>query len=145
MSTPYTGIIRSLVATRLDVAADDDVAAEDGAVVHVLVDRVRDDAGGHRELDRRGVDNADDVARARGLEHAEEGAVETVLGVELDDLLVVVGALEQLDARVERAAVGLEEDLHAVDARVERVGAEGTALDGRGRLEAVRRRLVDVL
>ena len=73
-----------------DVAADDDVAAEDGARGHLVVDRVRDDAGGHRELDGRGVDHADDVARAGGLEHAEEGPVAAVLGVQLDDLLVVV-------------------------------------------------------
>ena len=37
--------------------------------------------------------------------------VESVLCVQLDDLLVVVGALEQLDARVERPAVGTEADL----------------------------------
>ena len=37
-------------------------------------------------------------------EVAEEGAVEAILRVELDDLLVVVGALQQLDARVQRPA-----------------------------------------
>merc|ERR1740133_878772 len=120
-------------------AAYDDVAAQDGAVVHVVVDRAGDDRGGHRELDRRGVDDAHDVARAGGLEHAEEGPVAAVLSVQLDDLLVVVGALEQLDARVERAAVSLEEDLHAVDRRVERVRAEGATLDGGGGLHAVGR------
>ena len=106
---------------------------------------MRDDASGHRELDGGGVDDADDVARAGRLEDAEEGPVAAVLGVQLDDLLVVVGALEQLDARVERPAVGLEEDLDAVDDRVERVGAERAALDGRGRGEAVGRRVVDVV
>ena len=80
-----------------DVAADDDVAAEDGARGHLVVDRVRDDAGGHGELDGRGVDDAHDVARAGRLEHAEEGPVAAVLRVQLDDLLVVVGALEELD------------------------------------------------
>merc|ERR1740133_192874 len=123
-------------------AAYDDVAAQDGAAVHLVVDRAGDDRGSHRELDGRGVDDAHDVARAGGLEHAEEGPVAAVLSVQLDDLLVVVGALEQLDARVERAAVGLEEDLHAVDRRVERVRAEGATLDGRGGLHAVSRRHV---
>merc|ERR1719213_1570690 len=103
-----------------DVAADDDVAAEDGARVHVVVDGAGDDRRGHRELDGGGVDDADDVARAGGLEDAEERAVAAVLRVQLDDLLVVVRALEELDSGVERAAVGLEEDLHAVDRRVER-------------------------
>eukprot|EP00964_Phaeocystis_antarctica_P146536 scaffold112849_cov33-Phaeocystis_antarctica.AAC.1 len=42
------------------VAADDDVASEDGARGHLVVDRVRDDAGGHGELDGRGVDDAHD-------------------------------------------------------------------------------------
>merc|ERR1740133_100466 len=124
-------------------AAYDDVAAQDGAAVHLVVDRAGDDRGSHRELDGRGVDDAHDVARAGGLEHAEEGPVAAVLSVQLDDLLVVVGALEQLDARVERAAVGLEEDLHAVDRRVERVRAEGATLDGRGGLHAVGRGHVD--
>ena len=106
-------------SARLARAAEHDVAAKDGLRGHHGVDRVRDDAGGHRELDRRGVDDAHDVARAGGLEDAEEGPVAAVLGVELDDLLVVVGALEQLDARVERAAVRLEEALDRVDGRVE--------------------------
>jgi len=135
------------LAARLpaDVAADDGVATEDGVVRHPVVDRVWHDRGSHRELDGRGVDDAHDVAGAGRLEDAEEGAVEAVLGVELDDLLVIVRALEELDARVERAAIGLEEHLHAVDHRVKGVRAEGTALDGRGRLEAVGRRHVDAL
>merc|ERR1719440_2365515 len=73
-----------------DVAADDDVAAGDGR-------------RGHRELDGSGVHDADDVARAGGLEDAEERAVAAVLRVQLDDLLVVVRALEELDSGVERA------------------------------------------
>ena len=42
-----------------------------------------------------------------------------------------------------RAAVRLEEDLHAVDGRVEGVRAERAALDRRRRLDALNRRLVD--
>jgi hypothetical protein len=104
-----------------DVAADDDVAAHHGARRHLLVDGVRDDGGGHGELDGGRVHDADDVARAGGLEDAEERAREAVLGVQLDDLLVVVRALEELDARVERAAVGLEEHLNGVHRRIEGV------------------------
>ena len=103
----------SLGCLPADVAADDDVAAQDGAAVHVGVDRAGDDRGGHRELDGRGVHDAHDVARARGLEHAEEGPVAAVLSVQLDDLLVVVGALEQLDPGVERPAVSVQVDLEA--------------------------------
>ena len=94
-----------------DVAADDDVAAEDGTLGHGLVDGVGDDTGGHGELDRARVDDANHVAGSGGLEDAEEWPVAAVLSVKLDDLLVVVGALEQLDARVERAAVSVEVDL----------------------------------
>ena len=61
------------------VAANDDVAAEDGAGHVLLAERVRDDGRGHGELHRRGVDDADDVARSRRLEDAEEGAVEALM------------------------------------------------------------------
>eukprot|EP00618_Florenciella_parvula_P036452 CAMPEP_0119542252 /NCGR_PEP_ID=MMETSP1344-20130328/53465_1 /TAXON_ID=236787 /ORGANISM="Florenciella parvula, Strain CCMP2471" /LENGTH=338 /DNA_ID=CAMNT_0007586433 /DNA_START=151 /DNA_END=1163 /DNA_ORIENTATION=- len=128
-----------------EVAAKYDVAAEDSALAETVADGVRDDGGGHRELHRGGVHDAHDVARSRGLEDAEEGAVEAVLGVQLNHLLVVVRALEELDARVERAAVSLEEDLDRVDERVERVGAERAALNGRGGSEAIGRRVLDVV
>ena len=59
-------------------------------------------------------------------------------------LLVVVRALEELDPRVERPAVSLDEDLHAVDRRVERVRAEGTALHGRREGLRVGRRQSDI-
>merc|ERR1719440_1546726 len=99
----------SLRLTRLERRPNSpaDVAAEDGARVHVVVDGAGDDRRGHRELDGSGVDDADDVARAGGLEDAEERAVAAVLRVQLDDLLVVVRALEELDSGVERPAVGL--------------------------------------
>ena len=60
-------------------------------------------------------------------------------------VIVVVRALEQLDARVERAAVGLEQDLNRVDQGVERVRAERATLDRHGGGEAVRRGAVDVV
>ena len=69
-----------------DVTADDHVASEDSARAHLLVDGVRDDTGGHRELDRARVDDADHVAGSGGLEDAEEWPVAAVLGVEFNDL-----------------------------------------------------------
>eukprot|EP00322_Chrysochromulina_rotalis_P020835 CAMPEP_0115846682 /NCGR_PEP_ID=MMETSP0287-20121206/9986_1 /TAXON_ID=412157 /ORGANISM="Chrysochromulina rotalis, Strain UIO044" /LENGTH=177 /DNA_ID=CAMNT_0003300479 /DNA_START=484 /DNA_END=1013 /DNA_ORIENTATION=+ len=48
-----------------NVATDDDTAAD---ATGILVDRVRHDRCCHRELDRGRVDNAHDVAGARGLE-----------------------------------------------------------------------------
>jgi len=62
-----------------DVATDDDVTPEDGAGGDVLVDRVRHDAGIHGELDGGGVDDTDDVARARGRKEAKEWPVGAVL------------------------------------------------------------------
>ena len=69
----------------VEVAADADVTPEDGVARHrVFVDRMRDDAGCHGELDGRGVDDADDVAKAgRRLEHGEEWLHLALLGVEL--------------------------------------------------------------
>merc|ERR1719217_1276357 len=114
-----------------DIAADDHIASEDGTLGHSLVDGVRDHPGGHRELDRARVHDADHIAGTGRLEDAEERPVATVLSVEFDDLLVVVGALKKLDPGVQRPAVSLDEDLDAVDRRVEGVGAERTTLDGR--------------
>ena len=71
-----------------DVAADHDVAAEDGARRHALVDGMRDDRGGHGELHGARVDDADNVAGSGGLQDAEEWTVTAVLGVKLDDLLL---------------------------------------------------------
>ena len=88
------------------------IAAEHGLLGrHRVVNLVRDHASGHRELDGRRVDDAHNVARAGCRDGAEKGALGAVLGVELDNLLVVVGTLEQLDTRVERPAIGLQEHL----------------------------------
>merc|ERR1719331_2575533 len=115
-----------------DVAADDHIASENGARAHFLVDGVRDDTGSHRELDGARVDDADDVTGSGGLEDAEERSVAAILGVQLDDLLVVVRPLEELDPRVERPPVSPDEDLDAVDRRVEGVRAKRSTLDRRG-------------
>eukprot|EP00962_Isochrysis_galbana_P057385 scaffold29738_cov129-Isochrysis_galbana.AAC.5 len=128
-----------------DVAANDDIASEHGTRRHVRVDQVRHNRGGHGELDRGGVDDADHVAGAGGLEDAKKRPVEAVLGVELDDLLVVVGTLQQLDAGVEWPAIRLEKHLHAVDGRLKRVRAERPTLDGLRSLQAVVRRRLDLI
>jgi len=92
---------RGSICLPADIATNDDIAAEDSTRGHVLVDRVRDDAGSHRELDRRGVDDSHHVARPRGGKEAEERPVVPILSVQLDHLLVIVGALEELNAGVE--------------------------------------------
>merc|ERR1719171_2879508 len=128
-----------------NIATDDDVASEDGARSHFRVDGVRHDTGGHGELDGACVDDAHDVAGSGGLEDAEEGAIAAILRVELDDLLVIVGALEELDPRIERPAVSLDEDFDAVDRRIEGVRAESPTLDGRCEGMCVLRGHVNIL
>merc|ERR1719353_1181956 len=125
-----------------DVAADHDVAAEDSAGAHVVVDGEGSDGRVHRELDRARVHHADNIAGSGRGEEAEERPVAAILGVELDDLLVVVRALEELDPRVERPAVSVDEHLDAVHGRVKGVGAEGSSLDRHGGRSGIRRRLV---
>ena len=68
------------------------------------------------------------VAAADGEFDRARRPVASVLGVELDDLLVVAGALEELDARVERPTVSTEADLDAVD----RAGAGEKGRSGAG-------------
>merc|ERR1719321_1971493 len=128
-----------------NVAADDDVASQNRLCVRFVVNGVRDNRGGHGELDGGSVDDADDVARSRGLEDTEEGPVKAVLRVKLDDLLVVVRALEELNPGVERSAVCFEENLDTIDRGIEGVRAEGPALDRRGGGQALGRGRVHVL
>ena len=63
---------RPAAALPPDVAAHDDVTH--GA--RLLVEGVRHNGGGHGELHRGGVDDADHVARSGGLKDAEERPVE---------------------------------------------------------------------
>ena len=105
----------------------------------------RHDRARHRKLDRSGVDDADDVGGTGRLQHAEEGPGDAVLSVELHHLLDVVRALEQLDARVERPACGVDEDLDAINELFAAVRADRAALAGHGRREALLRRLVDIV
>merc|ERR1719321_335316 len=128
-----------------NVAADDDVASKNRLSVRFVVNGVRDNRGGHGEFDGGNVDDANDVARSRGLEDAEEGPVKAVLRVKLDNLLVIVRALEELNPGVERPAVCFEENLDAVDRGIEGVRAEGPALDRDGRGQALGRGGVDLL
>jgi len=70
--------------TAVGGGADDDVASEDGARGHLVVDQVGNDGAGQGELDGRGVDDADDVAGAGCLEEAKERPVAAGLCVELE-------------------------------------------------------------
>jgi len=128
-----------------DIAADDNIAPEDGTSVHVVVDGVGDNTGSHGELHRGGVDDAYDVARSGSLEDSEELAVTAVIGVKLDHLLVVVGSLKKLNPGVERPAISREENLDTVNAWVEWECAEGSALDNCGGGQCLRRWLVDLV
>mmetsp|Transcript_35475 Transcript_35475/g.72602 ORF Transcript_35475/g.72602 Transcript_35475/m.72602 type:complete len:243 (+) Transcript_35475:186-914(+) len=97
------------------------------------LDHVRLDDGAEGELHGGGVDDSDDVAASGALEDREEGPLHAVLGVQVDDLLDVVGSLEELDAGVEGTSVGLHHDEDLVDGRGgEGPGAEGPSLGGDG-------------
>mmetsp|Transcript_2730 Transcript_2730/g.4242 ORF Transcript_2730/g.4242 Transcript_2730/m.4242 type:complete len:323 (-) Transcript_2730:588-1556(-) len=92
------------------------------------------DPGSQGELNRSSVDNTDDVSTSGGLNLHEEGTVETILSVELNNLLVVVGALKQLNTGVQGTSVSLEEHTHSVDGRVKGVSTKGSSLDDHGGL-----------
>ena len=72
-------------------------ANDDGIRRHILIDGVRDDRGSHRELDGARVDDADDVAGSRGLQDAEERPVAAVLGVQLDDLILLTACRTKME------------------------------------------------
>mmetsp|Transcript_35476 Transcript_35476/g.72606 ORF Transcript_35476/g.72606 Transcript_35476/m.72606 type:complete len:358 (+) Transcript_35476:186-1259(+) len=94
------------------------------------LDHVRLDDGAEGELHGGGVDDSDDVAASGALEDREEGPLHAVLGVQVDDLLDVVGSLEELDAGVEGTSVGAEHHLNGGDGGVEGLGVDGPSLDG---------------
>ena len=79
------------------------------------------------------------------LQKAEEGQVQSILGVHVHSLLDGVRALKHLDARVERPALGLEEHLYTVDQRAERVPVDSVAVYRRERGRAFHGRLVERL
>jgi hypothetical protein len=83
-----------------NVASDDKITAKNGTGRHLLVDGMWNNASRHGELDWSRVDDAHNVSGSWCFEDAEERPVSAVFGVELHDLLVVVGALEELDARI---------------------------------------------
>jgi hypothetical protein len=84
------------------------------------------------ELNSSSVDDANDISTSWCLNNHEEGAVKTVLGVNFNNLLVVVGSLEKFDSCVQRAAISLQENGNSVNRRVEGVCFKSTALNGHG-------------
>ena len=93
MVPPQNGTPRTL-ATYLEGPSDHETIVRP---VSPAADAVCVDTGVQRELYGGSIDDTHDISTSRGLHDGEEGAVETVLRVKLNDLLVVVGALEQLD------------------------------------------------
>eukprot|EP00966_Prymnesium_polylepis_P314148 7259870-Prymnesium_polylepis.1 len=73
------------------------------------------------------------VGRARRLDDAVKGVLVARGGVDLDDLLDLVGALRELDLRLHVALVRLEQHLHAVHVRAKRVGRDAATLHLLGR------------
>merc|ERR1719398_383827 len=125
------GILGTLLSTPLEEMSflEDNIAAEDGTCIHVVVDGVGDNTSPHGELDWGSVDDANDVARSRSLEDSEELGIATVLGVKLDHLLIVVGSLKKLNPGIERPAICGQEHFDTVNAWVEWECAEGSALN----------------
>ena len=128
-----------------EVAAHRHVASDHGARKKIVINGVWDYRGRHGELHGGGVDDANHVAGPGRVDDAEERALEAVFGVELNHLLVVVGALKELDSGVEGTAVGLEEHLDGLYDRRERVCSKRAALDGRRVGDTLLRRKVHVV
>ena len=91
-------------------------------LISKMVNRVGNNAGSHGEFDRRGVDDAHDIARAWSRNDTEEGTIHSILRVKLDHLLVVVRTLKELDTRIEWSTICSEKDLDTADEWVERIG-----------------------
>jgi hypothetical protein len=84
------------------------------------------------ELNSSSVDDANDISTSWCLNNHEEGAVKTVLGVNLNNFLVVIGTLKKLDSCVKWTSVSLQEDGNTVNRGVEGVCSESSSLNGQG-------------
>mmetsp|Transcript_10156 Transcript_10156/g.21994 ORF Transcript_10156/g.21994 Transcript_10156/m.21994 type:complete len:338 (+) Transcript_10156:92-1105(+) len=82
------------------------------------------------EFHWRRVHNTHNISTSGGLNNSKERTVQTILCVKLNNLLVVVGALQQLDSGIQRTSISLEDDGNRVNGRVEWVCSEGSSLDG---------------
>ena len=94
-------------------------------------------AGHFKGLDRRGdgelhwssVDDTDYATVSGRLDNGKEGLVDTVLRVEVQQLLVVVGSLHDLNLTVQGAAIGLQKNGGTANLGIEVVRTHGSSLD----------------
>ncbi len=75
------------------------------------------------------VGHPDDVPGPGGVEDDVQRVEETVVREDLVLLLEVVGTVEELDLGIELTGIGVQEDLHLLDGRVDVDGVDGPALN----------------
>ena len=89
----------------------------------ILVDGVCDDSGNHGKFNWPRIQNTYNISRTWRLDNAEERAIQTILGVEFDYLLIVIWTLKEFDSGVEWTSIGLEKDLDGIDNGIKMIGA----------------------
>ena len=125
-----TFVLIGIVVTVISVASHPSAS---GVAVHAApLDSVWLDNGRDGEFDRSGVDDSDDVSDSGRLNDGKEGMLDSVFGVDLDDLLVVVRTLEELEACVEGTSVRAQQDGDGGDRGGEGDGVDGTSLHDLG-------------
>ena len=128
-----------------DISSDDNISSDNGTCGEVIIDRVGNNRCSHGELNGGSVDDTHNISASGGLKNSEERAVEAILSVKLNNLLVIVGTLQELNSCVKRTSISLQENLNTVDLRVEGVGTEGSSLNGHGVGDGLGVRTVDTL
>jgi hypothetical protein len=72
------------------------------------------------------------MSSSNTFKNAKERTLKSIVAVELDDLLIVVGTLEQLDSGIEGTSLSIQHNLNTVDKDVEWVSSKGPSLQGHG-------------
>jgi hypothetical protein len=79
-----------------------------------------------------GVHNSNDIPAARSFDDGEERTFHTIFTVQINNLLVIVGALQEFKTSVQRTAVRGDHDLDAANGRIKWKSLHGTSLNGLG-------------
>mmetsp|Transcript_3203 Transcript_3203/g.6582 ORF Transcript_3203/g.6582 Transcript_3203/m.6582 type:complete len:322 (-) Transcript_3203:320-1285(-) len=99
------------------------------AVITNLADFVWLHRGNQWEFNGRRVDNTNDISASWGLDNGREGAVHTIFSVNLNNLLLVIGSLQEFDKSIQRTSIGLQDEFHTVNKGIKGVCAKGSSLN----------------
>ncbi len=138
----FFGLVFAVVAQEKEIVGGVNLGFVGNGRNVVIGDKVGFDLGGEGEDSGRSrVDNTDGGSSSHGkggsVNDGEEGLFHSVLGHNINDLLVVITSLDQLDAGVQRTSIGFEHDLDGFDSVLKLEGFDSIASVNNERLSEI--------